>query len=154
MTPLHPTNLIAVPVPEEAQIFGIVGKIVAHRVDDFFEPCVMDELDGKFKILGTVTSDAIDFDVIPNIQRTYYPHPVEKRYKDYLNSNGIPLKAIESFRSLLTANDALFENPYGEHEPEDIPDLGAFTQAQRERWKQWQTAQSKVNSKYVILEKV
>lgn len=119
MIHLHPTKLIAVPVPEDANRFH--RKYNELWYDDLGNEDY-EHIGFKFKILGTATKDTIDFD--PSV---------------------IGMTEAE-VRSLLTANDALFENPYGEHEP-----LKTSKKYLRESW---QTAQSKVNKKYVILEKL
>lgn len=58
--------------------------------------------------------------------------------------------ATESGHSLLEANGILLVNPYGPDEPKDIPDLGAFTQARREKWKMWKEAQSKITNPLIL----
>lgn len=55
-----------------------------------------------------------------------------------------------SGHSLLKANGILLVNPYGPDEPKDIPDLGAFTQARREKWKMWKEAQSKITNPLIL----
>lgn len=139
MTPLHPTNLIAVPVPWYSEKYKISGTNYLCYFEQTVWQAIPPRLEqGKYSILGTVTADTIDFDVADFVgeevmtihKQTLLKYP-DSEYKK------------ESFRSLLTANDALFENPYGEHKP----------LTKKYLIEAWQTAQSKVNNKYVILEK-
>lgn len=68
MTPLHPTNLIAFSVPEDAENFEIdivnTNKWLRYSMpygksnEIILEEC-------NLKILGTATKDTIDFDVEP-----------------------------------------------------------------------------------------
>lgn len=51
--------------------------------------------------------------------------------------------ATESGLSLIES-EVMLKNPLGDKEPEDIPDLGAFTHYQRNKWKQWQAAEDQV----------
>lgn len=168
MISLKPTALIAVPVPEDAENFDVeivnTNKWLQYSMpygklsEIILEDC-------NLKILGTVTADTIDFEVEPYVKETIdlpeYKyggeiHPKET-YWDYeikMYCGSID-GAEKSFRSLLTANDVLFENPHGEkpkaddYSYEDYYTTDKFDLA----LEQWQTAQSKVNSKYVILEK-
>lgn len=140
MTPLHPTNLIAVPVPEDAHDFEKYDKetsplaiiYLQNDVSLNFEMPKIIQMTFDFEILGTATKDTIDFDASP--------------YFDNTNCKDKSRFLHDSFRSLLTANDALFENPYGDNR--------SLYEASEDALNQWQTAQSKVNSKYVILNKL
>lgn len=156
MTPLHPTNLIAIPVPEDAHNF--YARDLSDDTEIIFDDescyCLVEDapiIEGKFKILGTVTKDTIDFDVADYVgeEAMVIHNQTLLKYPDSDYKN-------EAFRSLLSANDALFENPYG-----DEPNHSGFNltghpvmDAAIKKNIQWQTAQSKVNKKYVILEKI
>lgn len=135
MTPLHPTTLIAVPVPLESENFDVeivnTNKWLQYSMPYGKSSEIILE-DCNFKILGTVTKDTIDFD--PSV---------------------IGMTEAQ-VRSLLSANGLFFENPYGEE-----PNHAGFNltghpamDASIKKNIMWQTSQSKVNSKYVILKKI
>lgn len=152
MIHLHPTNLIAVPVPEDAsRILISATKWLCYRKDMKAIPLVDEPLTGKHIILGTVTKDTIDFDVEPYIENDSGP----LLWKCYSGKYTGTTNKHEAFRSLLSANEAYFENPYGEHEPQE-PKTKTNGKAFKLLTKrnQWQTSQSKVNKKYVILHKI
>lgn len=66
------------------------------------------ELGFDFEILGTVTKDTIDFDVIPYC----IADDGGLGLKDHTDNSMILFDEIQSFRSLLTSKGILFENPY------------------------------------------
>jgi len=49
-----------------------------------------------------------------------------------------------AFESYVRAAGWYWENPYGRTEPEDVSDLGFFTQMLREKHKKWKVAQERV----------
>lgn len=165
MIHLNPTNLIAVPVPEDANSIedtkadGFMWQIPDGSYDSFY---FEDESAYPYSILGTVTKDTIDFDPTPFVEKVKIRVEIPQRAAGFLDSEQFRNYAIEnqygnsflkpdkSFRSLLSANEAYFENPYRE-EPQITTDT-ALTEI--EKYHRWQTAQSKVNDKYVILQKI
>jgi len=69
------------------------------------------------------------------------------------NSDRKSLNAKTAFASLMQSIGAYSVNPYGEKEPEDISDLGAFTQMMRQKWKNWKQAQANTGT-WLILRRV
>lgn len=164
MIHLNPTNLIAVPVPEDSENFEMAKRIKDNCIlfnvgtISHYENIGFQQFD--LKILGTVTKDIIDFDVEPYVKETIdlpeykyggEVHPKET-YWDYEIKMycGSIETADDSFRSLLSANEAYFDNQYGK-EPQITTDT-ALTEI--EKYHVWQNAQLKVNKKYVILHKI
>lgn len=171
MIQLKPLELIAVSVPEDARNFKITHNSKSLLYE--FEVGV-DYVEFKTTqvgaILGCVTKDNIDFDVVP-----YLPLTVEipknlsigrlctalrKQKQEYNNY----------FRSLLTANNLHFENPYGDMpnlEPEccgfiEFDEMGFPncccqpnpTPASIEQQAEWQTAEEQLIQKLVILKPI
>lgn len=153
MTPLHPTNLIAVPVPEDAyeihfgnHCLGFKSKFEHERDTNGW--CIISLglwAKNKYTIIGTATKDTIDFDTEPWV----------------INHNAVDISGIKEindkkFRSLLTANDVLFENPYDE-KVNSNPEIRCSMVRAINRiayQEKWQTAQSNLVKKLVILEKI
>lgn len=141
MTPtlLHPTDLIAVPVPGDA---NISLDFVGNKIMAAIEP-------GNYKFIGTCTKSNIDFDVESILSK----HPLYDSYYTHYGDEEDWFKyAKGSFRSLLTANGLHFENPHEEiiyegTNPERIK--SAIQQNEK-----WQTAQNNLVEKLVILKRV
>lgn len=143
MTPPHPTNLIAIPVPEVAHSFEInewhTGIFYIFNNKKHLYPFI-DLRAKKFKILGTVTSDTIDFDVEEHVLALYDDESGDT--------------AEDIFRSLLSANGIHFENPHGIIKPSDGCSFGHDSHWMKMQDEVWQTAQSNLVKKLVILEKI
>jgi len=109
----------------------------------------------KFKIVGKSTELTEEQCAeIVSIGMDYY----EPAYKNYVAEADSLFKypfdtAKESFASLMESIGCYAVNPYGEKEPEDISDLGAFTQMMRQKWVKWQEAQKQTGI-WVILKKL
>ena len=165
MTPIK-DNLSAIKVPGDAEMFMTCKAktgFLEHETRMTSTFCWADkkgenydQIDiplGNYRILGWCTKDEITFDCEPYVERL--------SLETYVNYNTAPFltkhyfkNADASFRSLLQSKGIHFVNPYGEKEPEDIPDLGAFTQAQRQRWKMWKKAEQNLVKKVIIIEKI
>ena len=153
MKELKPSGLIAIEVPEHAM--GAVtyqseysDKYVLRWIDDIIN--IVDLPKGKWELIGSVTAEHIDFDVEPNVEAVG-----DDDYKDYTHHLNVFADENDSFRSLLTANDVHFVNPYGEKEPSyNLIDYGvapgAYSRYAQERVK-WQQAESKLVEKILIL---
>lgn len=159
---LHPTNLIAVPVPEEWHSFwkdiGNILWYIDHQ-NNVRKSRNISLL--NLTIIGTVTKDNIDFDT-----ETHMPNYIkgcDDDYVDFEDNMNCYNDADNSFRSLLSANEVYFENPCDD--PNELKDLGLYDHNPNDdmEWDKeqflkdftlWQTAQSKVNKKYVILQKI
>jgi len=162
-TPLHPTSLLAIAVPKGAQNFQIdYGHLIYDLDEDppkqYSEPL----LNGKYKFIGLVTKDTIDFDAEGYVEDC--PH-YAKCWKKYDCTEAAPTgdfnpdfscwDSEDSFRTLLSANECWFENPV-------LPDVlfpdEPITKAEADwhasRDPKWQAAQSKVSECWAIIEKV
>jgi len=161
-TPLHPTSLLAIAVPKGAQNFQIdYGHLIYDLDEDppkqYSEPL----LNGKYKFIGLVTKDTIDFDAEKYVECISRPLEIWKNYHiDTQYMEYAPKSAADSFRSLLSANECWFENPAHllTHEEKaarldmhgNEMQLGGF----KENEMQWKQAQSKVHECWAIIEKV
>lgn len=110
------------------------------------EKCAIEMMPGKF--LGTISGDYnADFDVTPYIEIANDHSTLTGTYSgsyDYVNKemlSNFPIK--DSFRSLMNAHGLWLHNPLGE--------LDLVPPVMPGRKSDWQDAQDKVVSKYVVL---
>jgi len=160
ITELKQTNLIAVDVAPDASNFEILNS--ENYLDKNNIPkgakgdlCYLTEQnvwhignvilpDGKFKILGTVIKDKIEFDVEPYVDKLN-----GGSYADYEHGgNALKIRNLnkeESFYSLLAANGLYFENPMD----------AWYTYTTKEDCDKWQSLEDNIiTGKLLILEKL
>lgn len=138
MKELKPSVLIAIEVPEHAM--GAVtyqseysDKYVLRWIDEIIN--IVDLPKGKWELIGSVTAEHIDFDPAEYIETT-----LGKTWaKDYTTGKFID-NASQGFRSLLTANDVHFVNPYADVQRGDVAGV-----------EKWLEAESKLVEKILIL---
>lgn len=169
MTPLTPTNLIAVEVPKDAYDFGI--RNLSNNVCSLtynlanknyaFPPSENKILDFAFEeIIGTIDNGVFDFEA-----GNYVLNDLHLRNDGYaLDYNYLTHKyefeePQESFLSLLEENGVLLTNPMGEKpEPisyEEEDDLGVVSAVRNQKIGKWQSYESKVvKGKLLIIEKI
>jgi len=152
-TPLHPTNMYAVAVPKgDASISWYIrwrGYCEEKKL-----PILNSELPelppGEWKFLGLVTKDTIDFDAHLYVSTHFNGLFTNYEQEDENASDAFVETPEDSFRSLLSANECWFENPFPH--PVDVDP------AQRAHYDEivadWQAAQSKVHECWAIIEKV
>jgi hypothetical protein len=102
---------------------------------------------GNWKIIGLHSSDK----PLSEEQCRLMIDDCHFAYPDFtieaLNGDNICLKsASESLESWMRKQEIYTMNPYGEKEPEDISDLGAFTQFMRQKWVKWKDAEKRTGS--------
>jgi len=161
-TPLTPTNLYAVSVPKGAKDFTIqpfdtwTELYWKEPFYNFREVGRMRRIEGIFTLVGLVTKDTIDFDAHKYIDSTASQNHIPGRiYRNYATGKSCSLldcfqSPDRSFRTLLSANECWFENPFPH--PVDVDP------AQRAHYDEivadWQAAQTKVHECWAIIEKV
>lgn len=115
----------------------------------------------QFKIIGSVTAEHIDFDPEPFLVDTG-KYMDGNLYWCYGDESEKYAWADIAFRSLLTANDVHFVNPYGEKPSISnerkrqekcigYSDYGLARTIVREETEKWQQAESKLVEKILIL---
>lgn len=165
ITELKQTNLIAVDVAPDASNFEILNS--ENYLDKNNIPkgakgdlCYLTEQnvwhignvilpDGKFKILGTVIKDKIEFDVEPYVDKLN-----GGSYADYEHGgNALKIRNLnkeESFYSLLAANGLYFEN--------HIPDTKGLNPKMVKNfatmYQQWKSIEDKIVKRLLIIEKI
>ena len=131
---LKPTNLIAIPVPENATDFDFVNthtKVLTHSLGqvELGLPTL-----GKYRFIGTISKD--------------------------LSKNMSPI-LTNQIRSLLQANGAYFVNPFGAKKPTIFKPFDhlhnsldeKLIKEGAERRNKWQSAQLRTSNVWAILEK-
>lgn len=162
MKELKPSGLFYVAVPMDAKDFAISDASSNREIRWFIKSDYLGETPARFIcklpdeywgiIVGTVTAEHIDFDVEPYVSKIKNPSLLTLHYKNYKSGNGHDsyvggLTPDASFRSLLTANDVHFVNPYelkGAGHYENVEEY--FSQQEK-----WLEAESKLVEKILIL---
>jgi len=154
-TPLTPTSLIAVSVPKGAQIVGFFNSDTKYLLYTLPEgrggwvKLGFPTLE-RYKVVGLVTKDTIDFDAHLHVSTHFNGLFTNYEQEDENAGDAFVETPEDSFRSLLSANECWFENPFPH--PVDVDP------AQRAHYDEivadWQAAQSKVHECWAIIEKV
>lgn len=127
------------------------GKLETYERDaEIFNHYDSIELpEGNWSLLGNA------FELTEEQAETILDHASDKwdkyyGWKDYEDLYHYHETYKESLYSLLRHLKVYKENPYGKEEPTDMPDLGAFTQARRQKWRLWKEAE-KTTGSWIIL---
>lgn len=156
MKEIKPSGLFYVPVPMDA--FNIIiaptipDYVLSYNTKSKIEWTCEILPKGKWELIGSVTADHIDFDPEPYVEAVG-----DDDYKDYTHHLNVFADENDSFRSLLTANDVHFVNPYGETEPKMEYYLGSqeiLAEENRNKRQKWQQAESKLVEKTLILKPI
>lgn len=170
MIHLQNTNLIAIPVPEDAEYIHIPKcrckcvSIAYLTKEDVLKVIKLDVEYKKYELIGYATSEHISFDVEPfvehkeingydyngltvvDIYRNYFLP--EKDYEICCDQFGLP---EDSFYSLLQASGVYFVNPYGEK----VETLGHEVDLSLYEFIcDWQQAQKQTSPKFAILKQL
>lgn len=166
LTQLLPT-IYAIRVPVEARRLFIshLNYLCAEYKDKGYswkEILIDEPLGGKWRIIGTVSADTIDFDCEPYVEYNDLHYSREKSqimplFKCYEGKYSATTNKDESFRSLLNSKGARWVNPY----PKPIAPFqySIMEEGLHERYKeklsQWQAAeQFLIKGKLVVLERI
>jgi hypothetical protein len=148
MIQLKPTNLFAIPIPINSTENTIES-------DDFMNTNIFRSFQiNEFEILGTCTKDEISFNPSQFLEETEIDREdydgifvAHQYFWDY-EEKEFSLTETESFYSLLKANEVYFENPLGE----ELIFTTDSAITELNKVENWQTAQLKVNEKYLIIQ--
>ena len=148
---LNETGLTAVVVPEDATDFKIVNGVPFGETHfcsgwntDVVSICELDDED--FEILGFATKDEISFGVEPYVEKYY------AGYKNYL-AEGYFLDKNQGFYSLLQSKGIYFVNPMEKPKEPKVKTSGRMADYFTKNIK-WQSYESKIAKKVVIINKV
>lgn len=122
LKPLPPTSLYCIDVPEDAENIEEHGNYITYHTGMGTEDydILRYSFDEDYEVVGEVTKEEILFDCEPHIDSwNSVSNDGTKVYENY--AKGIPKcrSADKSFRSLLTSNGILFENPIERPELKD-----------------------------------
>lgn len=124
-----------------------MSRPFSFRIEEFTED--------KFKLIGIIDADTIDFDCEPYVD--YSGKEGNIKYYKLHGTDKFTKKASESLRSLLNSKGARWVNPYTNPMPpfqDSIMDEGLH-ERYKEKLKQWQAAeQSLIKGKGVVLERI
>lgn len=147
-------TLIAVEVPGEAYNVKIIKALrnaicrVAYNSSDLSFGWV-DIPWGKWRIIGTVTADTIDFDCEPYVD--YSGKEGNIKYYKLHGTDKFTKNVSESFRSFLNSKDARWVNPY--HKPQNCGCYGPCGNPCK--WADWmEVEQSLIKGKGVVLKMI
>lgn len=169
MKELKPSGLFCVPVPEHTiniRIYNEDDKPYIRWIDDIIN--IVDLPKGKWELIGSITAEHIDFDVEPYVYQSKDRRSLGIPFWKGHEKDEWQIFSKDAFRSLLTANDVHFVNPYGASEPELIPECCNMAEQDRYGFPQcccqpipthesvhirelWQQAESKLVEKILIL---
>lgn len=161
MKELKPSGLFYVPVPEN------IKPIVVDNIKHFGNSTVVcsdlrnnteklfwiDLPKGDdYEIIGIVTAEHIDFDCNKIVESEYVAGGI-MAYKNYTTNDFDFVFATDSLRSLLTANDVHFFNPYDEKVNANPHISGSMVRTinRMAYAEKWQEAESKLVEKILIL---
>lgn len=172
-------NIYGVKVPSDANDFDVIANNLIYDPKPFDknEKYKNFNIGFNFKILGTLTKDAISFDASDVVESTEIDieqydgiFVATPRFWDYELESFSCSSSYESLRSALP-KEIYFENEYGVEEPNLEPECCSFweddgfgnptccnqpTPTQESRYLQdlWQTAQENITEKLLILQKL
>ncbi len=95
-------------------------------------------------------SAAREEDFAKVVEKNSYGHNGWKTYTEELMYRED--SASKSFSTLMEREKLYVKNPFGDKEPEDVSDLGAFTQARRGLWRKWKEAQNRVSPDWLVIQ--
>lgn len=159
MTHLTPTDLIFIPVPEDAHSFEIevnnknnwlIYSVPGRRISEV----ILTDLD--LQILGTITATEVDFDAAPHLKQPHDTDGCENPngfYWDYINECFDFNDSNESIRSLLSSHDLNFVNPLGEKPTEPKLKTTGRIASYLTILDRWQAAENKLVKKGLIIKK-
>ena len=169
MTPINlpngsPTGMYAIPVEKDAYDFCNMGhNNIVYKQSEYCAPTTK-PIGWHFEILGSCTAEGADFDVEPYVEAIGYDDltqtPGAWIFRNYTDDKKGVWNPKESFFSLLAFNEVYFENPLGEKPIRTTPFMGAGNYSENQIYeiadhlrelKAWQSAQSKVVDKVVII---
>jgi len=151
-----PNGYLLIPVPISAYDFK-VGNYLSYKLPIVRGMPMIELPQGEWEYIGVCSKDTIDFDCSHLVKLYSITRFQEFGYMDYTKSSEkhsdyTCITAEQSFRSLLQSLDVYFVNPLGEKP--FYESKGDYNQeADETRYSSWQTAQSKVIDKAVILKR-
>jgi len=140
-------TILVVDLPEgvrDIKVFNDELPYISYFIDasrtgrKYIEP-------GQWQLLGKTfeLSEELWRDIV-QVKKKYIPGGYGIYFLNQESENYDLDTATESGLSLLTANKVNRENPYGDKEPKDVSDLGAFTVMIRKKWQRWKEAEQHV----------
>jgi hypothetical protein len=133
-----------VAVPKQIIDYGKIGKNLFFGIGfPYSEKTVKIEYD--FNIIGLISQ--ITEEQAENICEFIK----DKGFEDYQEKNAVCLFVLDSFQSLLKANNIYTVNPYGSEKPETNSDIWAIRDNYTRYGVIWQEAQKTVSEEWLII---